>query len=163
MGKKESERESEKETERERERERERGSGFSTQARGQQNGTDVARVSLTGFPPQTYRRSPSFSALIRTTSFNSREIKWKDGVRRAEQRGSRTRKAAQTPVAATQDSHTDQTALQLGQRTLPVPQPDAGETPTRAEKAPHVLAHLGETVTFLPSQLSQRRFRRITW
>lgn len=82
-------------------------------------------------------------------------------MRRAEQRGSGTRQAAQTPVAAAQDAHTDQAALQLGQRTLPVPQPDAGETPTRAEKAPHVLALLSETVTFVPSQVLQRGLRRI--
>lgn len=115
---------------------------------------DVARASLTGFPPQTHRRSLSFSAVIQTTTSNSREIKWKDGVWRAEQTGSGTRQATQTPVAATQDAHPDQTALQLGQRTLPVPQPDAGETPTRAEKAPHVVALLNQTVTFLPYQVS---------
>lgn len=82
-------------------------------------------------------------------------------MRCAEQRGCGTRQAAQTPVAAAQDAHTDQTALQLGQRTLPVPQPDAGETPTRAEKAPHVLALLSETVTLLPSPVSQRGLSRI--
>lgn len=71
-------------------------------------------------------------------------------MRWAEQRRSGTRQAAQTPVAAAQDAHSDQTALQLGHRTLPVPQPDAGETPTRAEKAPHVLAFLAETVTLPP-------------
>lgn len=36
---------------------------------------DVARASLTGFPPQTHRRSLSFSAVIQTTTSNSREIK----------------------------------------------------------------------------------------
>lgn len=79
-----------------------------------------------------------------------------NGVQHAEQRGSRARQATQTPVAATQDSHTDQTALQLGHRALPVPQQDPGEAATRAEKNPHVLALLGETVTFSPSKASKR-------
>lgn len=65
----------------------------------------------------------------------------------AEQRRSGARQAAQTPVAAAQDSHTDQTTLQLGHRALPVPQPDPGEAATRAEETPHVLALLAETVT----------------
>lgn len=73
----------------------------------------------------------------------------------AEQGGSRARQAAQASVAATQDSHTDQTALQLRHRALPVPQPDSGETATRAEKTPHVLALFIETVTSLPSQVSE--------
>lgn len=73
----------------------------------------------------------------------------------AEQRGSRARQAAQTSVAAAPDSHTDQTALQLGHRALPVPQPDPGEAATRAEETPHVLALLAETVTSLPSEVSK--------
>lgn len=73
----------------------------------------------------------------------------------AEQRGSRARQAAQTSVAATQDSHTDQTALQLGHRALPVPQPNPGEAATRAEETPHVLALPAETVTSLPSEVSK--------
>lgn len=72
-------------------------------------------------------------------------------MQHAEQRGSRARQAAQTPVAATPDSHTDQTALQLGHRALPLPQQDTGEAATRAEKTPHVLALLGETVTSFPA------------
>lgn len=70
----------------------------------------------------------------------------------AEQRGSGARQATQTSVATAQDSHTDQTALQLGHRALPVPQPDSGEAATRAEEATHVLAHLLETVTEVSKQ-----------
>lgn len=69
------------------------------------------------------------------------------GVHHAEQRGSRARQAAQTSVAAAQDSHTHQAALQLGHRALPVPQPDPGEAPARTEKTADVLALLAETVT----------------
>ncbi|KAK2908037.1 hypothetical protein Q8A73_009110 [Channa argus] len=68
-------------------------------------------------------------------------------------RGSWARQAAQTSVAAAADSHTDQTALQLGHRTLPVPQPDPGEAAPRAEEAAHVLALFAETVTLLPSEV----------
>lgn len=74
----------------------------------------------------------------------------------AEQRGSGARQATQTSVATAQDSHTDQTALQLGHRALPVPQPDSGEAATRAEEATHVLAHLLETVTSFPSEVSKQ-------
>lgn len=77
------------------------------------------------------------------------------GVRHAEQRGSGARQAAQTSVAAAADSHPDQTALQLGHRALPVPQPHPGEAAPRAEEAPHVLALLAETVNFnFPSEVS---------
>lgn len=84
-----------------------------------------------------------------------KQTKVENGVYHAEQRGSRACQAAQTSVATTQDSHTDQTALQLGQRALPVPQPDPGEAATRAEETPHVLALLGETVTAFPSKVSE--------
>ena len=74
---------------------------------------------------------------------------------RAEQRGSRACQAAQTSVAAAPDPHTHQTALPLGHRALPVPQPDPGEAATRAEEAPHVLALTDETVTPFLSEVSK--------
>lgn len=76
-------------------------------------------------------------------------------MRDAEQRRSRARQAAETSVAAAQDSHTHQTALQFGHRALPVPEPDPGEAATRTEEAPHVLALLVETVMYSPTEVSK--------
>lgn len=67
-------------------------------------------------------------------------------MRYAEQRGRRARQTAQTSVAAAADAHPDQTALPLGHRALPVPQPHPGEAAPLTEEAPHVLALFDQTV-----------------
>lgn len=99
--------------------------------------------------------NPPFLTRILNVNTVFKQQVTQNGVQHAEQRGSRARQAAQTPVAATQDSHPDQAALQLGHGALPVPQQDPGEAATRAEKNPHVLALLGETVTLFPSKVSK--------
>lgn len=110
-----------------------------------------------GFHSQTHNQPPLFYLNLNVNIENTvlKQQVTQNGVQHAEQRGSRARQAAQTPVAATQDSHPDQAALQLGHGALPVPQQDPGEAATRAEKNPHVLALLGETVTFFPSKVSK--------
>lgn len=70
----------------------------------------------------------------------------KNGLCHSEQRRSRVRQTSQTLVATAPNSHTHQTALQLGLRALPVPEQDPGEAETRTEEAPHVLAVLTKTV-----------------
>lgn len=142
-------------------------SRFSTPARGQQqHHHHAARAALrpltvcrAGFPPHTPPQTARLSTLffVQNSAWKtSKHGKVENGVYHADQRGSGTRQAAETSVAAAQDSHTDQAALPLGHRALPVPQPDPGEVETRAEETPHVLALPAETVTPFPSEVSKQ-------
>lgn len=111
-------------------------------------------ASASDSPPHNSQRAASLHLPAIRADGRRHADRW-NGVQPAEQRGSRARQAAQTPVAAAQDPHTHQAALPLGHRALPVPQPDPGEAPARPEEAPHVVALRGQTVTSLsPSQVS---------